>query len=449
MRSLNARIAVGAGVVLAVFVAASAFALERAFRDSARGARQERLLAQVYLLMAVAEVDARGELSMGNGPAEPRLDQPQSGLYAWIVDGSGRTVWRSRSALSVSLPKIAPLPAAVQRFAEAKTAEDGQAYFAQSYGVSWNVGGRRYPFTFAVAEDLRPFEQQLNLYRRSLWGWLGAMAVLLLAAQWAILRWGLSPLRRVADDLTRVEEGAQQQLAGDYPDELRRLTDNLNALLAHERAQRKRYRDALADLAHSMKTPLALMRAALREARPDAALARALDEQVQRMDQIVAYHLQRAETAGRIGTGTSLALHPAIERVVRAMQKVHADKAARVDLAVDPALRVRVDEGDLTEMLGNLLDNAFKWCRSRIRIGASAHSGTLTLTVEDDGAGIAPADAERVLQRGARADQSVPGHGIGLALTRDIVEAYAGAIRIERSELGGAAVRLELPAAAR
>jgi two-component system sensor histidine kinase PhoQ len=446
MRSLNARITVGAAAVVAVFVALSAFALERAFRDSARGARQERLLAQVYLLMAAAEVDSGGRVSLADGPSEPRLDLPASGLYAQIVDGENNVVWRSRSALGVELPPVAALPAAQQRFGEFFAGDDN-GYFVQSFGVRWRAGDQTHPLTFAVAEDLKPFRQQINLYRRSLWTWLGAMALLLLAAQWAILRWGLAPLRRVADELTRLEQGRQQQITGRYPTEVRRLTENLNDVLAHERAQQKRYRDALADLAHSLKTPLALIRAALQEAQSPASLARPLDEQVRRMDQIVAYHLQRAAASGRSVLAVPQVVRPVAERVARALAKVHSAKNVQAEVVVDAGLRFRGDEADLTEMLGNLLDNAFKWCRGKVRISAALSESTLALTVEDDGPGIAEADVEQLGRRGARADQSVPGHGIGLAVTRDIAEAYDGRIAIARSALGGAAVTLTLPAA--
>jgi two-component system sensor histidine kinase PhoQ len=139
---------------------------------------------------------------------------------------------------------------------------------------------------------------------------------------------------------------------------------------------------------------------------------------------------------------------PAVERMLVAMGKVYADKRIETEVKVDPSIRFRGDEGDLMELLGNVLDNAFKWANGRIRITASLRDSRLNLTVEDDGPGIPEADAQRVLQRGARADESVPGHGIGLAVTRDIVEAYGGHILIARSDLGGAAVTLELPALA-
>ena len=442
MRSLNTRVTLGAVLVLAVFLVLSALALERAFRDSARSARQERLLAQVYLLMAAAEVDAQGKLTLASGPSEPRLEQPGSGLYAVITDDAGDVVWRSRSTLSVDAPHGAPLAAGVQHFEET---QDG-GFFIESFGVSWATAGGSFPFTFSVAEDLTPYHEQLAVYRRALGTWLGAMAVLLLAAQWAILRWGLSPLRRLADELTRLERGEQERIAGNYPTEVQRLTENLNTLLVHERAQQKRYRDALADLAHSLKTPLALVRAALKERGRSDAAAGELDEQVEQMDRIIGYQLQRASTAGRSGLAAPQPIRPTVERLLAALAKVYADKPIATDLAIDPLARFRGDAGDLTELLGNLLDNAFKWGRSRVRVSAASSDGKLALCVEDDGAGIAPEQARHVLERGARADESVPGQGIGLAVARDIAEAYAGELQIERSSLGGASVRLVLPA---
>jgi two-component system sensor histidine kinase PhoQ len=183
------------------------------------------------------------------------------------------------------------------------------------------------------------------------------------------------------------------------------------------------------------------------KAQTEPELARTLTEQVERMDSIVGYHLQRAAASGRSGLVAPQPVGLAVERVLKALAKVHAQKTIETDIAIAADVRFRGDEGDLLEMLGNVLDNACKWCRRKVRVSAVVSDGRLDLTVEDDGAGIGEADAERVLQRGIRADESVPGHGIGLAVTRDIAEAYGGRIRIERSALGGAAVRLVLPGA--
>lgn len=443
MRSLSARVALSAGIVLAVFIALAAFALDQAFRDSARSAREERLLAQVYLLMSAAEVDAHGAVTIATGPLEPRFEMPQSGLYAIVIDAAGHVVWRSSSALNVDVPYGAQIPAGVHTF-EQVTDRAGRAYFLQSFGVSWATSGGSFPFTFSVAEDLQPFEQQLSAYRKNLWAWLGATAVLLLIAQSLTLRWGLRPLRRLADEVSRLEHGERQQIEGDYPSEVKGVTDNLNTLLTHERARQKRYRDALADLAHSLKTPLALVRGTLNQSQAAPEMANALHEQVERMDRIVGYHLQRA-ASGSSGLVAPQPVRPAVERMVKALAKVYAEKHIDTHIDVDAALRFRGDEADLLEMLGNVLDNACKWCRSQVRVSAQVNATRLSLCVEDDGPGIAPADIQRVQERGVRADQSVPGQGIGLAVTRDIIAAYEGELVIGASILGGAAVTLVLP----
>lgn len=442
MRSLGFRLTLAAGLVLAIFIGASAFALERAFRDSARSAREERLLAQVYLLMAAAEVDAQGRLTLAGDPAEPRLGLVGSGLYGFIVDGAGNTVWRSHSSVAAEAPRGPVLGAGTRRF-DTVADDDGRDYFVQSFGVRWATARGAYPFTFTVAENLDAYERQLGIYRRSLLGWLGAMGLLLLAAQWLTLRWGLRPLRRVTDELTALESGRQSRIAGAYPTELQGLVSNLNTLLAHERTRQDRYRHALADLAHSLKTPLAVLKGAARGTDGRDAARADIDAQVERMDRIVGYHLRRAATAGRPAIGMAHDVSPLAARLVAVLRKVYADKPVDVEVIIDDALQFRGDDGDLTEALGNLLENAFKWCRARVRISAVEEGGVLRVTVEDDGPGIPEAHARQLAERGVRMDQSVPGHGLGLAVSRDIAESCGGSIAIARSKLGGAMVTLQ------
>jgi two-component system sensor histidine kinase PhoQ len=245
-------------------------------------------------------------------------------------------------------------------------------------------------------------------------------------------------LRKVANELHSIEQGKQESLHGNYPAELRGLTGNLNTLLAHERAQQQRYRNALADLAHSLKTPLAVLQGTA----DDAASVR---EQVNRMQQSVDYQLQRAATAGRGGLNSPLEIQPLLDSLLQALHKVHADKAVSVQQHIREGLMVRADKGDLTELLGNLLDNAFKWCQQQVLLRAELADKQFVLQVEDDGKGIAPEQAEDILSRGMRADESVPGHGIGLAMVRDIVSAYEGTLQIDASPLGGARFTIRLP----
>ncbi len=435
MISLSARVSLSAATVLAIFIALTALALERAFEESAISAMRERLYGQLYVVMSGAEVSDSGMLAMPGHLAEARLEQPGSGLYARIGDGKGETRWQSASAVGLDLP---PPPAKSEGLV--RLPFDGQDYFLVVLDIEWETVEGSVPLRFSVMQDPTLFNEQMQRYRHSLWGWLGAMAVLLLLALAGALAWGLRPLRTVAGEVRAVEAGEQEGLQRDYPKEIRRLTDNINTLLNHERATQARYKNALADLAHSLKTPLAVLRG-LR----DSERSPQIDEQVARMDNIVQYQLQRAATAGRSALGGSIDATPVAERLLTTLKKVYHDKAVSVDQQLNPAARFRGDEGDLMELLGNLLDNAWKWAAGRIALRLENEGQALLINVEDDGPGIDAARAEQVLTRGVRLDETTPGHGIGLPMVRDIVEAYAGTLTIDRSELGGARIAVRLP----
>jgi two-component system sensor histidine kinase PhoQ len=440
MMSLHGRVALSAGLVLAVFVLLTGFALDRAFHDSVRAAHEERLLGQIYLLLTAADPDEEGQqLLVPEALPEARFNLAESDLYGEIRDEQGKTVWRSASTVGVSPPFAKGLRPGEKRFERREDAE-GNPYFIQSNGVSWVVDGSPRTYTFSVAEDLAEFMREINHFRASLAAWLGGMALLLIAVLAVTLRWGLRPLRQVRREIERVQEGDRERIVGTYPAELQGLTGSVNALLGHERAQQKRLRNALGDLAHSLKTPLAVMRGTIGEAAVAPSVAATLEGQIGQMDRIVQHQLQRAIARGEAGIGARVPVLDVAEKMQVSLTKLYREKAMTIELAIAPDLIFRGAEGDLMEVLGNLLDNACKWCRQKVRLAARRPEAGLELTVEDDGPGMDPTLVERLLERGARADETVPGHGIGLAMVRDIVTAYAGRIAIERSALGGAAV---------
>ncbi len=451
--SLRARVTWAASLVLLVSVVLTSLALEQAFHASARSAREERLLGQIYLLMAAADADDGG-LTLPRDLAEARFSMLGSGLYAQVADARGEPEWRSLSALGEDIPFDANLAPGEHRFHKARDSRE-RAFFVEGFGVTWTIGPTPRNYTFSVAEDLGPYEEELARFRVSLFTWLGAMSLVMLIALLLALRWGLGPLRRVAGEVAAVEAGHQARLQGDYPEELRTLTENLNTLLAHEEARQARLGNALADLAHSLKTPLAVMRSvlgdqgdarALAEERPDhlPLPKAALEEQIRRMDEIVTYQLERARDRPLATLARPLPLAPTVERLLVTLTKLNADREVRVDRDFQTGLSFRGAETDLMEVVGNLLDNAFKWCQTRIRVGARREGGLLVLWVEDDGPGISPEQARRLGERGARLDLTTPGHGIGLAVAREICTAYGGDLTIARSPLGGALVRVRL-----
>jgi two-component system sensor histidine kinase PhoQ len=437
--SLNRRIILSATLVLVIFITLTAATLERAFVDSSESALRDTLTSQLYALMATAEVE-KDKVTMPSNQLDALLGLPVSGMYALITSKTGKTLWQSSSVLGAKLPQPVTITSGTSEFNEISI--NGNNFYTFAYGVDWATENGSVALTFNIITDLRSFDKKIAEYRKTLWGWLVAMALLLLISQALILRWGLSPLRKVGHELNRIENGDQQQIQEKYPDEIERLTNNINILLEHERQQKTRYRNALGDLAHSLKTPLAVMQSGL--SRIENIPHDSLQEQIERMNSIVEYQLQRAATAGTTSIGKAINVKSVIERIVESLNKVYRDKHLSVSIAIDEKLQFRGDEDDLMEVTGNLLDNAFKWANQGIEITAHSANSQLSITVSDDGPGITQDKVDELLLRGARADQTTAGHGIGLSIVKNIVQAYHGSLKIEKSQLGGAEVSVVL-----
>jgi signal transduction histidine kinase len=268
-----------------------------------------------------------------------------------------------------------------------------------------------------------------------------------------LVRKALAPFRTLRGGLSSVREGRSQRIDGDYPAEVQPLVNDLNALLAdRERAVATALTTA-GDLAHGLKTPLAVL---AQEADRAAAaghhdLAATLRQQVERMQRQIDYHLARARVtaSARAAPGVRCAVLPSVEGLVRTMRRLHAERELAIDTEVSPAHEIRGRREDLDEMLGNLLDNACKWARSRVAISSSLSApgddARVVISVDDDGPGLDPSMRARVLQRGVRADQHVAGSGLGLAIVSDLAELYGGSVTLESSPLGGTRARLRLP----
>ena len=437
MKSLRTRLLLAATLVLIVFMLLSGAALEQAFRSSAQQGQRDKMQALVYTLLGVADAGENDELTIpGNAIPDPRLGRVQSGLAAIIFDAKGKVIWRSAS-LEDPLPELQAPAVGATVFTEFNN------QFALAYGLNWAADTGTHLFkapkpkryTVAVLEDKTPYRTQLGVFRRTLWLGLGALLLL----QLAVLRWGLAPLRRLAREMRRIETGEQTKIESSYPDELMPLASGLNTMIQAERNQQARYRNALDDLAHSLKTPLAVLRNVIDDRAADEAVRERIRDPVGRIQEITDHQLRKAATAGRRAFAEPVRLRPLVEKIAGALAKVYADKQPEFTLDIPEALRARADENDLYELLGNLMDNAGKWGKKRIRVSAGFIERKLQLTVEDDGPGFPP-DSDKLLQRGMRADSHTPGQGIGLGAVAEMVRAYDGSIALGRSELGGAKV---------
>lgn len=285
-------------------------------------------------------------------------------------------------------------------------------------------------------------------------GWtvhFGAMSVagvgLLVAGLWQ-LRSILAPFRQLQSRLTAVRDGRELRLEGDYPAEVEPLVNDLNALLDHRTQLVERAISKAGDLAHGLKTPLAVLgqEAERLTANGQYEPAAIIGAQVERMRRQIDYHLAHARAAASgAAIGASSAVLPSAEGLARTLTRLYVEKGISIQSSIAPTHRVRVQREDLDEMLGNLLDNACKWAKSRVAVESKEDEGRIVIQVDDDGPGLPMELREKVLQRGVRADEAAPGSGFGLAIVRDLAELHRGSIGLEASPLGGVRARLVLP----
>jgi two-component system sensor histidine kinase PhoQ len=428
-------------LLLLFFFGATIIVLDVAFRETGEQAQRHILDGHLMSLLAAAEPNAQGALKLPPDLPEPRFGNPRSGLYGELRDARGNTVWRSRSSVGVDLPRTAPPTQGSSHYAEI-TLDDGTELMALSLSVAWEMpNGDLEPHTFSVAESLDAYYAQIATFRRQLLGWFTAIAIVMLFAISLLMRSLLQPLRQIEREITEIEEGRRQALSENLPSELNPVARNVNLLISNERARSERYMHTLDNLAHSLKTPLAAVRSVIAE-HPDSELGKRVETQVERMHDIVRYQLRKPASYASEGFGLSaVAVESELKRLVDALQKVYKDKNPDIVLNVSDGVVFRGDRGDFLELAGNLLDNACKWCKSRVELHMRPLAGSaLELVVADDGPGIPEEMAGILLERGMRLDESAPGHGIGLAVVRDIAANYGGDVRIAKSVLGGTAV---------
>jgi two-component system sensor histidine kinase PhoQ len=447
MSSLSARLLISVSLLLLLFFGATIVVIDTAFRSAAERAQEDILDGHLMAILAAAEATSEGGLELPPDLQEPRFGAIGSGLYAELRDHEGDAVWRSRSALGIEIPAGAAPASGVGLFQQEEL-PDGTPVLSLSLAVQWELPDGNYrPFVFKVVESLESMNAQLARFRAQLFGWFAAVAMIMLFAIGVLMRHLLKPLRQIEHEIGEIEQGERTALSGRYPTELSGVARNMNLLIDSERARAERYRNTLDNLAHSLKTPLAAMRSLL--AQGDAGNeADRFDEQIERMDEIVRYQLRKPASSKAQNLVFSLVpVASEVDRLVAGLAKVYREKSPDIAASVEEGLQFRGDKGDLLEITGNLLDNACKWCASRVEMTAGRNSnGDWSLVVGDDGPGIPDDAADALLERGTRLDESTPGHGIGLSVVREIAESYGGQLDIGRSELGGAEFRVTIPA---
>ncbi|MDO2947350.1 ATP-binding protein [Aeromonas simiae] len=317
-------------------------------------------------------------------------------------------------------------------------------YFIYSIRFTRKEEGRPVTYYVAMIDSAKQYNADLHAYLMQKIRQSSAAYLLLIGVMLLSTRWTLRSLYKLRREIDQIRAGKRESLSSGYERELTPLTESVNQLLENERQQTLRYQHALNDLAHSLKTRLALLQITAQDAGLGKEASSNLNEQVLTMDQIIQYQLRRA-VAGRQGLRQrGVEPIPLIEKLLASLAKVYQHKRLQTRFLFDDDVLFNGDQGDLMELMGNLLDNACKFAISQVQVTLRRHGERISITIEDDGPGVEPKKLDRIFQRGVRADSS-GGQGIGLAVVSEIVDSYGGSIAISESALGGACFTLELP----
>ncbi len=437
--SLAFRLLAGAAIWSVAVLIVGGFVLSAVFRGAVQQAFDDTLSAQLQSLVAATAGDSRGgeTVTFLRALGDGRYEQTYSGLY-WQIDAPTARL-RSRSLFDTELPAEAIGFSTVP-------GPDGQRLRIFVRDIS--LPELAAPVRYAIAADLAVVRAQIRRFNGTLIWALAILGAGLLTAMLVQVRFGLQPLRRLRSALADVRLGRADSLAGSYPSEVAPLADELNAVLDSNAEVVARARTHVGNLAHALKTPLAVLTNEA-AAHPDAPLAAAITQQTNRMQHQVDHHLVRARAAASAAViGTRTDVEAVASDLRRAMRHIHR-RDAELDIVLDiaPGCVFRGERQDLEEMVGNLLDNACKWAAGQVVLTARRDAATLTISVADDGPGVADDQLDGLLQRGRRLDESMPGSGLGLSIVADIAQLYGGAVSVGKAEQVGLAAVLTLPAA--
>lgn len=394
---------------------------------------ENELSAYIYSILTVAEVE-ESSLIMPEVLAENQFNVSQSGLYAVIntlQTPLSDDLWRSQSLLTIELPDFNSMLLVGER-AFTTLEINQEPHFIYSYAVSFGDEEQSFPFTLHIIKEKKEFLQLMAEFKQQVLIGLAVLMALILFIQFIWLKWTLKPLLVLEKEIKAIEQGKITKLTANYPQELIKVTTQLNSLLATEQQQRKRYRNALSDLAHSLKTPLAVLQA-------EPSISSQSQEQIDRINFTIEHQLKRAQSAGHSSWLLGVNIGLITDKLTGSLKKIYHDKSINLVVNIERDLLFKGDEADLLELLGNLLDNAYKAAKHTIKLTVNKVSNSISMCIEDDGVGVAEQQKTIIFDRGVRADTYQQGHGVGLAIVRDLVESYSGNLDISISEsLGGA-----------
>jgi signal transduction histidine kinase len=455
--SLQARLIAAAAVWTLLGLIVGGFLLSEIFRTSVQSNFDSQLRFDLNGMIAAAEPDASGKVSLGGRFADPRFEHVYDGWYWQIVPEGPHGADLAHTLISRSLFDRAIKPTDQRRAADGifwghgAGPEDKPLRFV-SQRIEFPVTATRDPsdtraYDFVVAAETADLDAEVHRFNGTLIWSFAVLGLGMIGAIFFQVRVGLLPLRRVSEALARIRDGKARRLDGRFPAEIAPLAGELNSLIEHSAEVVGRARTHVSNLAHFLKTPLTVLSS--EAAANPGPFADAVMRQVMTMRRQVDHYLARARAAGAVDVlGNRTPVKPVLDDLARVLKRIHAERDIAIDVACPPGLGFRGERQDLEEMAGNLIDNACKWAHSRVTVAAARDGARFTLVVGDDGEGLDEDERQHVGERGERLDESVPGSGLGLAIVRDIAKLYGGSFELGESPLGGLETKVTLPAIA-
>lgn len=446
-RSLRLRLLAGAALSIAAALVLAGFGLAFLFERHVERRVDAELETYLHQIAGNVAFGPAGDILLAPAPADPRFDQPLSGLYWQIEEKGTRQELRSRSLWddALALPKDELGPRNIHRHFLPGPA--GSNLVVQERQVVFTDRGKKHTLRLAVAIDHAEITRATQDFAADATPSLLFLGFALLAAGWLQVRIGLRPLEAVRRGVEAIHSGATKRLPSNYPDEVLPLAGEINELLDAQEKAIARSRSGAADLAHGLRTPLTVLAADARRLRERG--ENEIADGIDTLAEVMRRHVERAvaQTRLRPQRGLSTSLAPVVTQLVATIRKTPRGETLAWTNDIADDLHVAVDGDDLTELMGNLIENASKWARTCVRISAELAGGEVTIRIEDDGSGIPEAQRAAALKRGTRLDASAPGSGLGLAIAGDIAETYNGVLSLQDGALGGLCARVTLPAA--
>lgn len=444
--SLSGRLVAVAAVWVSVALVVAGLALTAMFRNTIESGFDDVLTDDLHEIISLIAVDEQtGRVHLLRHPVDPRFNKRASGWYWRILADDGwrewsNSLWDQELALP---PAGAPPPGKTVTYAATGPGGVPLRVLAYEHVLTDDSAAR---ITILVAGPADKIDESFTAFVNVVILALAVLGLGLIGAVVVQVRYGLKPLRRMIRRLHDIRAGRAARLEESSPSELAPLARELNALLDYNADVIERVRSQAGELAHAMKTSLAVL---MNEAeRIEGEPGDIVRHHTELMSQRVGAHLSRTRAAGASGVlGARTEIGPVVEDLSRTLRRIFAERSIDIAVDVDPHDVFQGERQDLEEMLGNLLDNACKWAQSQVRVRSERADGALRLIVEDDGPGIPETQLDEVLERGRRLDESTPGSGLGLCIVHNLTELYSGSLTLARSSLGGLAATLSLPGA--